>query len=215
MLTMGAGVGNLSRGLGGLAQSALQGLGWRFKDLPEMEHQLGMLVGNFNEAGMSFAEQTALTGKGDQFESTQGKVLKGIRKSRRILDAQLGAKGNMNRTPLRGPTGIFKQFAATANWAVAVGQLRMVLKVSEQVEKYMDAHGEWDNPDFNPSDPKVLKRMLGSGYRLNKFFGKADTLSLLFDQIEQRFEMNFADFVRKQRDNKQQGKQPFNMYDLS
>lgn len=216
LLTLGAAAGNIKRSVGQFAQSVLQGLGVHFDLMSEYEHDIGLLVGDFNEAGMSRAEQWTVLGKGGQFEEGGGgRALQAIRKGRRILDSQIGAKGAGTRTPLRNPFGVFKMGSAIANWATAVGQLRMVSKISDNVAKYMDTYGEWDNPNFDPSDKRVLKKMLGMGHTLNPIFGKADTYKEVFEQIEDRFEMSFADFVRQQRQRKMEGKRVFNMNDLS
>ena len=215
MLTLGSTIKNIRAGLRMGAESVLQGLGWHFKQLPENQRIIGELVGGLNEAGMSFGEQTVVTGKGSQFESRRGRVHKFIRQGRKVLDLQVGAKGGATRTPIRGPTGVFRWVASLANYATAVGQLNMVQKVSEQVAHYMDAHGEWNNESFDPSNPKVLRKLLGLGYTLNPLFGKADTLKLLFRQIEERFSMNFADFVRMQRQREREGQRTLNYNDIA
>ena len=215
LLTIGTSLSNIKTGLGAGAQSVLQGLGYHFDLLPEYERTIAELVGKLNETGLSFEEQWAVTGKGSQFEYGLGKVQKGLRATRKVLDSQIGFKGNSSRLALRGPTGVFQWLASIANYATAVGQLKMVVKVSEQVSRYMDAHNEWDNPDFDIKDPKVLKKLLGSGYTLNPLFGKADTLKVLAQQIEERFSMSFPDFVRMQRQRKMEGKKEFNYNDIS
>ena len=216
ILTIGTGLSNIKTGLGAGAQSVLQGLGYHFDLLPEYERTVAELVGGLNESGMSFREQTAVVGPGERFESSfTGKVHGLLRGTRKVLDVQVGRKGSGNRIAMRGPTGVFKWLAGLANYSTAVGQVKMVVKVSEQISKYMDAHQEWDNPDFKVTDPKVLKSMLGSGYTLNRLFGRADTVKELAEQIEQRFSMSFADFVRKQRQRKLQGKKELNYHDLS
>ena len=215
-LTIGTSLTNIKAGLGAAAQSVLQGMGYHFDLLPEYERTIAELVGGLNESGLSLGEQMVATGKGSQFEyGFTGKGRKLLRKTRKGLDVQVGSKGAKTRIAMRGPTGVFKWVASIANYATAVGQVKMVVKVSEQVARYMDAHGEWDNPDFDIKDPKVLKAMLGSGYTLNPLFGKADTLKELAQQIEERFSMSFPDFVRKQRARKEAGKKELNYDDIS
>jgi len=219
LLTLGTSLGNIKTGIGAAAESVLQGIGWHFKNLPDDYNDLLQIVGGMNEAGLGFSENTVVLGRGDQFESRPGHKL--LRQIRKVLDAPgvivpgVRAKGSANRIPVRGLTGVFRWLASVANYTTAVGQLKMVKKVSEQVAEYMDAHNEWDNPDFNASDPKVLKEVLGAGYALNPLFGRADTLKLLYEQIEQRFSMSFADFVRQQRARRMQGQREFNIHDIS
>lgn len=222
LLTIGTSLSNIGTGLSEATQSVLQGLGMHFKNSPEDMQDIRMYVGAMNEAGLDFRDNITVVGKGDQFEGGGRFTLhKGLRVTRKVLDAPgiivpgVRAKGSANRIPVRGLTGVFRWVASIANYATAVGQLKMIRKVSEQVAEYMDAHHEWDNPDFDPKSPEVLKEMLGVGYDLNALFGRADTVKQIYQQIEERFSMNFADFVRMQRQRKEQGQRQFNTYDIS
>jgi len=200
--------------------SFLEAFGAHLKSLPEYEREIAVMLGNLNRAGMSFSEHMANPGREDQFETKSGRVVKGMRQFRQALSTPLRiGKGSTERTPF-APGDVFNYVATLANYATAVGQLRAVLKVSEGVEKYMEDYGHFEDTSFDPTSEKVLKRLMKKPYGLGSSIpllkiNETGAIKIMAKQIESRFGMPLADFVRMQRNRRLRGERGLTTSDVA
>jgi hypothetical protein len=198
--------------------SLLEAFGKHMESLPQAEREIAVMIGNLNRSGMSLAEHLADPGRGRQYESKGGVATKAFRTFRRALDAPLRVRQGTNE---RLPISVFNPFtnvATLANYSIAVAQYRMVKKVSEALEQYMQDYGINDTSRFDAMDPRVLKKLLKKPYRLGgRFFkiNEQESLKQIMKQVESRFAMSFADFVKMQQDRKALGQRALNTSDVA